>query len=76
MESLIAERRALGELYYEKESIIIENSIAILRTGFFWNSMQFPQKLSLTTMIQNAQYLPRERNCSSLLVLEGGKSLE
>ena len=37
------------------------------------------RKLSLTATIQPftiAQYLPRERSCSSLLVLEGGKSQE
>ena len=53
-------RRALEELYYEKESFIMEHFIAILRTGLFLNSMLFPQKLSSTTMIQIAQDLPRE----------------
>ena len=53
----------------------MEHFIAILRTGLFSNSMLFPHKLGSNAMIQIAQYLPRERDCSSLLVLEGRKSL-
>ena len=75
-ESSISVRRALGDFYYEKQTVIIEHFIAILRTGFFLNFMLVPQKLCSTTMIQIGQYLPTGKNCSSLLVLEGRKSME
>ena len=75
-ESFISVRTALGDFYYKKQTVIIEHFISILCTGFFWNSMLFPQKLCSTTIIQSGQYLPTEKNCSSLLVLEGRKSME